>query len=80
MTLELVPEIGVNRHQYQWIGTEHVLDISKKYESHLAVFYPTGRIGTPTDVAGIAAFLASDNAAFVIGEAINVVVLRNMVL
>ena len=29
---------------------------------------PLGRLGTPNDVAGIAAFLASDDAAYVTGS------------
>jgi len=32
--------------------------------------HPIGRLGTPADVAGLAAFLASDDATFVTGESI----------
>nr|WP_233265039.1 SDR family oxidoreductase [Halomarina oriensis] len=32
--------------------------------------YPVGRIGTPADDAGIVAFLASDDAAFVTGASL----------
>jgi NAD(P)-dependent dehydrogenase (short-subunit alcohol dehydrogenase family) len=33
---------------------------------------PLGRAGTPEDVAGLAAFLASDESAYMTGEAVNV--------
>ncbi|QGA81490.1 SDR family oxidoreductase [Halomicrobium sp. LC1Hm] len=32
--------------------------------------HPIGRLGTPADVAGLAAFLVSDDATFVTGESI----------
>ena len=33
---------------------------------------PMGRAGTPDDVAAVVAFLASDEAAYVTGEIVNV--------
>jgi 3-oxoacyl-[acyl-carrier protein] reductase len=33
---------------------------------------PTGRFGTPEEVAALAAFLASDEAAYITGEVINI--------
>jgi NAD(P)-dependent dehydrogenase (short-subunit alcohol dehydrogenase family) len=33
---------------------------------------PVGRYGRPSDIAGLAAFLASDDAAFINGQAINI--------
>jgi len=38
----------------------------------MANFTPLGRIGLPEDVAKVAVFLASDDAAFMTGQAINV--------
>ena len=40
--------------------------------SELANFTPLGRIGLPEDVAKVVVFLASDDAAFMTGQAINV--------
>jgi 3-oxoacyl-[acyl-carrier protein] reductase len=33
---------------------------------------PTGRFGKPEEVAALAAFLASDEAAYITGEVINI--------
>jgi meso-butanediol dehydrogenase/(S,S)-butanediol dehydrogenase/diacetyl reductase len=33
---------------------------------------PMGRLCTPSDIAGVAVFLASDEAAYITGEAINI--------
>jgi 2-keto-3-deoxy-L-fuconate dehydrogenase len=33
---------------------------------------PAGRFGTPEEIAGLAAFLASDDSAFMTGQAINI--------
>ena len=33
---------------------------------------PLGRIGTPTDVGNLVAFLASDDASYITGEVINI--------
>ena len=35
--------------------------------AQLTALHPIGRIGTPTDMAGIAVFLASDESAFATG-------------
>lgn len=37
---------------------------------HLKSIHPIGRIGTPEDVAGVTAFLASDDAAFMTGASL----------
>jgi NAD(P)-dependent dehydrogenase (short-subunit alcohol dehydrogenase family) len=33
---------------------------------------PLGRMGTPEDIAGVVAFIASDDARYMTGQAINV--------
>jgi 2-keto-3-deoxy-L-fuconate dehydrogenase len=33
---------------------------------------PTGRLGRPDEIAGLCAYLASDEAEFVTGQAINI--------
>ncbi len=49
----------------------HVGDAKEKY-AHLIQRIPLGRIGEPADLAGPALFLASDAAAYVTGEIIEV--------
>ena len=39
---------------------------------HLSAVVPLGRLATPDDVAIVAAFLASDAAGYITGQAINV--------
>jgi len=42
------------------------------YRKGIAERIPLGRVGLPDDTAAATAFLASDDAAFITGEAINV--------
>ncbi len=42
------------------------------YRAQIAERVPLGRVGTPEDTAAAVAFLASDEAAFITGEALNV--------
>jgi meso-butanediol dehydrogenase/(S,S)-butanediol dehydrogenase/diacetyl reductase len=42
------------------------------YRKSIAERVPLGRVGTPSDTAAAVAFLASDDAAFITGEAMNV--------
>lgn len=73
MALELAPDIRVNCIDPGWIGVERVHDaITEEYHEHLKSIHPAGRIGVDEDIAGTAAFLASDDASFIIGETINV--------
>lgn len=43
-------------------------EVKKKYMENI----PLGRFGTPDDVAGVVAFLASDDAAYVTGQVIDI--------
>jgi len=45
---------------------------SEEVQSYLEGKIPLGRLGTPEDVARTAVFLASDDAAFITGQAINI--------
>jgi len=71
MALELGPKgITVNTINPGWIEIERTreeLDDDYEYTEDI---HPVGRLGTPADVAGLAAFLASDDATFVTGESI----------
>jgi len=73
MALELGPDVRVNGINPGWIGVERVRDeITPEYEAELDSLHPVGRIGTTGDIAGTAAFLASEDAAFVTGETVTV--------
>jgi 3-oxoacyl-[acyl-carrier protein] reductase len=75
ITLGLSRELGargirVNAIAPGAIATEGLREIglSEEMEQHIVAQTPLGRFGLPEDVARIAVFLASDDAAFVTGE------------
>lgn len=68
MALDLGPEIRANTINPGWILIERTADeLPEEERDHVESIHPLGRLGTPEDVAGVAAFLASDDAAFVTG-------------
>jgi len=68
MALDFGPSIRVNTVNPGWIAIERTVEgMDDDYRERLAGNHPVGRIGTPEDVAGPVAFLASDDAAFVTG-------------
>ena len=71
MALELGPEgITVNTINPGWIEIERTQEeLGEDYE-YTEDIHPVGRLGTPADVAGLAAFLASNDATFITGESI----------
>ncbi|MFD1511923.1 SDR family NAD(P)-dependent oxidoreductase [Halomarina rubra] len=69
MALDFSPHgIRVNTINPGWVEIartrEELADVDR---DRIEAMHPTGRIGTPADVAGVAAFLASDDAAFITG-------------
>jgi 3-oxoacyl-[acyl-carrier protein] reductase len=56
---------------YQNLAEAHGLSLEAWYAKILATI-PVGRYGQPEDVAGLVAFLASDEAAFINAQAINI--------
>lgn len=77
MTMALAKELGpsgitVNCIEPGVIDTPMNASLEADTRAALAADTPTGRLGTPEDVASLAAFLASDTASFITGQCIGV--------
>jgi NAD(P)-dependent dehydrogenase (short-subunit alcohol dehydrogenase family) len=70
---ELAPKgVTANAICPGFIETEMTRAMPPDAWERIAGRIPMGRVGTPTDVGNVVAFLASDEAAYVTGEVINV--------
>jgi 3-oxoacyl-[acyl-carrier protein] reductase len=68
----LAPDVRVNVLCPGWIETAFGEHADPDFRRSVAQHTPLGRWGRPEDVAGAALYLASPQAAFVTGQAINV--------
>jgi len=68
----LAPDVRVNVLCPGWIETSFGEQADPNFRRSVAEGTPLGRWGRPQDVAGAALYLASPEAAFVTGQAINV--------
>jgi 3-oxoacyl-[acyl-carrier protein] reductase len=68
----VAPRVRVNVLCPGWIETAFGAGADPKFRAEVAASTPLGRWGTPEDVARTAVWLASPDAAFVTGQAINV--------
>ncbi|MDA0159958.1 SDR family oxidoreductase [Solirubrobacter ginsenosidimutans] len=68
----LAPEVRVNVLCPGWIETSFGEQADREFHRSVADDTPLGRWGDPRDVANAAIYLASPEAAFVTGQAINV--------
>ena len=73
-TKSLAQEVGprkitVNAIAPGFIETDMTKDLAVEEQTKLI---PVGRFGKPEEVAALAAFLASDEAAYITGEVINI--------
>lgn len=64
--------IRVNAVAPGFIDTEMTAALSAEQKKKLTEGLPLGRLGTPEDVAAAVCFLASDDAAYVTGQVLNV--------
>ena len=53
------------------IDTPMFQSIPEKYQQQMVDSVPKGRVGTPRDIANLALFLATDEADYITGQAIN---------
>jgi 3-oxoacyl-[acyl-carrier protein] reductase len=68
----LAPDVRVNVLCPGWIETRFAEEADPAFRRSVAQDTPLGRWGHPQDVAGAALYLASPEAAFLTGQAINV--------
>lgn len=68
LSAELAPEIRVNAVAPAVVKTDFAKALYEGREEEVASTYPLGRLGTPEDVAGAVAFLASADASWVTGQ------------
>jgi 3-oxoacyl-[acyl-carrier protein] reductase len=68
----LAPEVRVNVLSPGWIETRFAQEADRDFHRSVAQDTPLGRWGRPQDVANAALYLASPEAAFLTGQAINV--------
>ncbi|UIO98800.1 SDR family oxidoreductase [Halobaculum sp. CBA1158] len=73
MAVDFGPDVRVNTVNPGWVAIDRTTgDMDDERREELASIHPTGRIGTPEDVASAVAFLASDEAGFVTGASLTV--------
>jgi 3-oxoacyl-[acyl-carrier protein] reductase len=68
----LAPRVRVNVLCPGWIETEFAREVDRDFHRSVAESTPLARWGRPEDVAAAALWLASPEAAFVTGQAINI--------
>jgi 3-oxoacyl-[acyl-carrier protein] reductase len=72
LAVELAPQIRVNAVAPGWVDTDMVRDALSETSPEIEAGIPRGRVATPEDIAGPIVFLASDLAAHITGEIVNV--------
>ena len=76
-TRSLAQEVGsrgitVNAVAPGFIDTDMTRELPEKQRDHLLSGIPLGRLGKPEEIASTVAFLASDAAAYITGETLQV--------
>ncbi|QUO48189.1 SDR family NAD(P)-dependent oxidoreductase [Halorubrum ruber] len=71
LAVDFGPRVRVNTVVPGWVEIERTREeLSEGRFEEVESIHPTGRIGTPADVAGAVSFLASEDASFVTGAAL----------
>jgi len=71
LAVDFGPRVRVNTVVPGWVEIERTREeLPEGRFEEVESIHPTGRIGTPADVAGAVSFLASEDAAFVTGGAL----------
>ncbi|OYR42193.1 short-chain dehydrogenase [Halorubrum sp. Ib24] len=71
LAVDFGPRVRVNTVVPGWVEIERTREeLPEGRFEEVESIHPTGRIGTPADVAGAVSFLASEDAAFITGAAL----------
>ncbi|MGW7517892.1 SDR family oxidoreductase [Streptomyces sp. NPDC054796] len=69
---EFAPTVRVNAIAPAVVKTKFATALYEGREAEAAARYPMGRLGVPEDIGGAAAFLASDDAAWITGQVLTI--------
>lgn len=72
LALELAPTIRVNAVAPAVVKTKFASALFEGREEEVAAAYPLKRLGVPADIAGVVAFLLSEDAAWMTGKCLEV--------
>lgn len=70
LALELAPTVRVNAIAPGLIGTEMSMGIPDEIRQRMVAAIPLDRMGTPEEVAELAAFLGSDRSSYITGQVV----------
>ena len=71
LAVELAPAVRVNAMAPAVVKTQFARALYEGREEKVSASYPLKRLGTPEDIAGAAAFLVSEDAAWITGQILN---------
>jgi NAD(P)-dependent dehydrogenase (short-subunit alcohol dehydrogenase family) len=70
LAVELGPKVRVNAIAPAVVKTKFATALYEGHEDEVARAYPLRRLGVPEDIGSVAAFLASDDAAWLTGQVV----------